>query len=197
VLDSGKVASWTDLSGVSTAPAQGTAGVRPTVASAALNGHDAVDFAGGNFLDHGITLQPPCTVAFVAQYDTDVGQYQPIVSLATGTHGLFVYAKSIGAGSQWGIYANENLNSGATLETWKRCIIVARSYTDVDFWTNGAKTNNSTGGASGYNGGALVGTGGGAQILSGKIATLSGWTVAHADPTVLRIDSYLARRYAL
>jgi hypothetical protein len=184
------------------AAGSGTLNASATWASPTLNAQDTIEFTGGNNLTHSLTLQPACTIAFVAVNDVpDNAQYQPIGSWsAGGTHGMYIYAKNPDGGTspayQWGAYANANSNSGASLSTFKRCIAVARAYNDIDFRTNGSSATSVTG-VSGYNGGAVLGYTGGAQILAGRIAEIICYSRALSVSECSKIESYFTSKYGL
>ena len=177
----------------------GSLNASATWVAAVLNGQDTIEFAGGNNLIHSLTLQPACTVAFVARWDaSDAAQYQPIGSWsASGTNGVYVYAKNSDALTfHWGLYANGNANSGASLGSFKRCVMLARAYTDADFRTNGSSATVTTG-VSGYNGGAALGYTGGSQILAGKIAELICYSRVLSVAECAKIEAYFAAKYGL
>jgi hypothetical protein len=184
------------------AAGSGTLNASATWAGPILKGQNLIEFTGGNNLTHSLTLQPACTIAFVAVNDVpDNAQYQPIGSWsAGGTHGMYIYAKNPDGGTspayQWGAYANANSNSGASLSTFKRCIAVARAYNDIDFRTNGSSATSVTG-VSGYNGGAFLGYTGGAQILAGRIAEIICYSRALSVSECSKIESYFASKYGL
>lgn len=200
-LTSGKVSQWDDLSDNGNHCTQSNAAIRPVMGST-LNNQATIEFTGGNNLIHSLTVQPACTIAFVGVNDTpDNAQYQPIGSWsAGGTHGMYIYAKNPNGGSspayQWGSYANGNSDSGATLSTFKKCVVLARAYTDMDFRTNGSSVTSATG-VSGYNGGAFLGYTGGAQILAGRIAEIICYSRVLSVAECQKIEAYFAAKYGL
>ena len=166
--------------------------------SPAMNGKDTVFFAGTQALAHTLTLNPACTIAFVAKYDAVVANYQPVGTWsASGTTGIYLYAKPSAAPLDWGIYANpSNVNSGESLSTFKRCVLLARAINDVDLRTNGSSLTNIAG-VAGYNGGAALGYSGGTQNLTGQIAEIMCYDRVLSVAECQKIEAYFAFKYGL
>lgn len=193
------VSAWTDLSGQGNNATQGTDSKRPTVNASGLNGRPTIVFTGDNFLAHTTRVVVPCTIAFVAKTTLDDGvNYAFVGTWSNSLGGAAVFAKP-GTPHNWGYYANANALSGATiLNTFKRCVAVARANNDIDFRTNGSSVTVATG-ISAYSVASAIGSGNGVgtQNLEGELAELAAYDRALSVPECMRLESYFQTKFAL
>lgn len=196
-LASGAVSQWSDLSGAGNHATQATVNDRPTVAASALNGQPAILFSGSatKALTHPLRLEPPCTVAFVAQTDA-TSDYHGIACFGLDLGGVCFFATTASNGNQWGLYANADAVSGASINTFKRGIAIVRAYNDVDFRTNGSSVTAATG-VSGYVAASTIGNTWGGASLEGRVATILGFNRALTVAEALRLEAYWGAQYAL
>lgn len=197
-LVSTKVSQWNDLSGRGNHCTQGTDANRPTVQSSAINGLPTIAFTNPQTLLHSLRVQAPSTIVVVAKSAANPGvNYGSIGSWSAGLGGIFVFGVASGF-NQWGVYANGNALSGASLNAFKRCVAVIRAANDIDLRTNGSSVT-STSGTTLYVVTSQIGAGftDGTQCLEGEIAEIIVFNRALLATECQRLEGYLAVQYGL
>lgn len=206
-LSSGAVSSWTDPdSGVSAS--QGTSGNRPTVSANAIGSRDALNFAGGKFLENsatnlGVAANSAYTVLCVAK-----GGNGPLFNLRLSTRvsgSLF-----FNLGSSYLVH-NDGANASSNVEIGDVSATVAASFYSVHRYVGGAnnptiflndtqRAITSVGTQQGTESGStgfLVGLNAALVAWGGLIAELRVVTRAISDAEVAQWGSYVRSYYSL
>lgn len=184
------VSSWTDFSGNSNSPTQGTGAAQPTFKTNILNGLAIVRFDGGDYLTKAWTLGPPSTAFIVVKSAFDATDCLDGGSL---NQSVFQRASSTSA------LAFDGAALFATVGNWSNfnyyCIVWNGASSLIG--VNGTETTGILG-TGGYNTGVAIGAGGdGTNAITGDIAEVIIYDTALSIGNRGAANTYLASKYAL
>jgi len=191
--DSDPVGGWEDLSGQARHLAQGTAGLRPTLRTAVLNGRSVLRFDGADdFLrkTFGANLPSQATVFVVGKNTAnggilhdgdDVAHRHQVYRRAAGTYAMFAGALLEGpaADSNFHLFTAKFASVSSVFRLDRAQVAAGDAGAEVmDALTVGAAFDNSS-------------------TVSGDIAAVLGYAAALTASEIERVEDYLAARYGL
>jgi concanavalin A-like lectin/glucanase superfamily protein len=195
--DGDAVSSWADSSGGGNTASQGTGTRQPIYKASMWKGLPIIRFDGSNDrldLTTHITAGPISIFAVVSKASAQSGA-RVVISLQK----IGLLARVVGL-DDWEAFVNAGLDSGQSITGayLRICALVARSFNDVDLYTDGAGVTRTTGAAWSANATSSIGdlaAGGAAGAID--LAELIVYNRAVSTPERTRIESYLARKWGI